>query len=98
MAEPHTGAAAICVDELDAGRFKSLPNNLKRRPAGVTRSGLQLMDGHDPDPGLFCQELLAPSEQTPGRPALSRCEHTLSVARMWEFFNSIKNLLNYRNT
>ena len=45
----RTRAAAIFVDELDAGGFQRLPNDFKYRAAPLAANLFELMDRHDTD-------------------------------------------------
>ena len=54
-------AAAILVDELDAGSFKCAPNYIERRMARLTCARFKLMDSHDPNLRLTRKLLLAPT-------------------------------------
>jgi hypothetical protein len=62
LTKSHTRAAAIFIDELDAGGFQSLPNDFKCRAARLAASLFELMDSHDTDPRPIGQHLLTPAK------------------------------------
>jgi hypothetical protein len=60
LAQPYSRAAAVLVDELDAGRFKCPPNYIERCRSRLTDSSLKLMDSNNPNSSHFCERVLAP--------------------------------------
>jgi hypothetical protein len=93
LAQPHPRAAAVFVDELNAGRFEGPPNDIKRRAARLTCAGFKLMHGYDADARAPGEILLVPSKQSAGRPALTRRDHSGKVPKTADSHNSIKFLL-----
>jgi hypothetical protein len=75
-AQPHPGAPAILSDEFDAGSLKATPYDIKRSSPWLTRTGLQLPNGYDPDAGAFGKPLLAPIKEPSGGSALCWSDHT----------------------
>jgi hypothetical protein len=73
--EPDARAAAIGVDELDAGSLKGSPYNLKRCASLLTGSSFKLVDGDDTYPGMPSKVLLFPIQKAPRRPALLCRDH-----------------------
>ena len=62
LPQTDSGAAAILVDELDAGGFKSSPNDVERRASWLAAVLLELMNRHNTDARSIGQSLLAPTE------------------------------------
>jgi hypothetical protein len=75
LPQPHTSAAAVLVDELDAGDFESSSNDLKGGPTGLTHPSLQLVHRYDSNPGFICKLLLGPTKKSPRCPGLFRSDH-----------------------
>jgi hypothetical protein len=62
LAEAHPAAAAVLIDEVDAGLFKRAPNDVECCMAGLTSSRFKLMHRHEANT-RFCREiLLAPTD------------------------------------
>jgi len=79
LSKTYTGAAAVLVDEFDAGRFQRLADNLQSRATWFVLSTLELTNCDNPHARLFGQFMLAPIKETPGRPALARRDHQSPV-------------------
>jgi hypothetical protein len=62
ISQSHARTSAVLFDEFDSGRFKASPNHIKCGSTWFMRIGLQLADGHDADPSLLRELLLAPIE------------------------------------
>jgi hypothetical protein len=62
----------VPVEELDAGFFEGLENDVKRRATRLVYSALKLTDSDIPNTGLLGQLLLAPIEQAACCSALAR--------------------------
>jgi hypothetical protein len=75
IAQAHTRATAVLVDEFYAGRLECSPNNIKCRGPRLTACSLKLMDGHNANTCLFRELILAPRKQTASCSALFRCKH-----------------------
>src|SRR5215469_1739972 len=75
LPQPHTSAAAVLINELDAGAFKSSSNDIKGGATRLTRPSLQLVHGYDSNSGFICKLLLTPSKKSPGCPGLFRRDH-----------------------
>ena len=97
LSQPHPGTAAVFVDELDAGRFKGAPNDVKRRVTRLTYPSFQLVHSHDAHFRAPREFLLVPTKQSAGCSALSWCDHKAKVPRMNDSHNSIKILLTCGN-
>lgn len=69
IAEPHTGTAAVHVNELDAGRFKRAPDHIQRG-APRFRSAFELANGHHTHTRTIGKLLLRPIEKSPRGAAL----------------------------
>ena len=80
LAKAYANSTAILVNEFHAGGFEALSHNLKRCSSGLMCAGLQLTNGHDTNPGLVGEFLLAPIEQTTGSSALCRRNHQPRMA------------------
>jgi hypothetical protein len=52
LTEADSWAAAIFVDEFDAGGFECAPNHVQCRATWLADPRLKLMDGYDPNPRL----------------------------------------------
>jgi len=63
-AQPHSGAAAILIDEFDAGFLEGTPDDIEGRAPRSARSGFQLVHCYETNTGLRCEVLLTPNEQT----------------------------------
>ncbi len=85
-----TNTWLIPIGELNAGSFKSALNHVERCTSRLAYPRLQLMDGHDPQASAFGKLLLAPSEQSPCCPALSRRKHFIRLPEASDSHNSIK--------
>ena len=71
FAQAHAGAAAVFVDEFDAGGFKCLPYNIRRVASSrLAYARFYLSNSHDANSALFSQILLAPSKEAARSPAL----------------------------
>jgi len=75
LSQADPGTAAVLVDELDAGGYKSSLNNLESGPARLTQPCLKLMHCHNADACTACQFLLAPLNQAPCCSTLCWCHH-----------------------
>jgi hypothetical protein len=75
LAQAHTRAAAIFVDEFDAGAFESLPQDSNRCPPRLGYASFYLPNSHDTDASLTREVLLAPIKESARCPALRWCEH-----------------------
>jgi hypothetical protein len=93
LPQPHTSAAAVLINELDAGAFKSSSNDIKGGATRLTRPSLQLVHGYDSNSGFICKLLLAPSKKSPGCPGLFRSDHPGIMPQTSDFYNSIRNML-----
>ena len=80
-----TNTWLIPIGELNAGSFKSALNHVERCTSRLAYPRLQLMDGHDPQASAFGKLLLAPSEQSPCCPALSRRKHFIRLPEASDF-------------
>ena len=61
-AQSDAWAAAVFVDEFDAGRFESPPDGVKRQPPRLVSARLKLAHRHDTDKRCFGQIRLAPAQ------------------------------------
>ena len=62
LSQTHPGAAAVFVDELDAGRFESPPDGVKRQPPRFVSTRLKLAHRHDTDKRCFRQIRFVPAQ------------------------------------
>jgi hypothetical protein len=60
LAQPHSGAPAVFVDEFDARSFECSPDNIKCCKPGLTIPGFELMHSNNADSSLFSELVLAP--------------------------------------
>lgn len=60
VAKSDPRAAAVLVDEFDAGFFECSPDYIQGRAPGLTNSRLELMHRHDANVRLTGEILLAP--------------------------------------
>jgi hypothetical protein len=93
LAETDPRAAAVLIDELDAGGFERASNDLKCGAAWLTSCRLKLMHGHDAHARPLRKLLLAPCKKATGCPALSWGDHEVLVPKLSDSHNSIENLL-----
>jgi len=78
LSKSHTHAAAVVLDEFDAGCFKGVADYDQGCPARLICACFQLANRNDPDPGLPCEISLAPIQEAPGGSALCRRNHGVS--------------------
>jgi hypothetical protein len=68
--QPNARSPTILIDKFDAGPFERPSNYSNGSPPGLVALRFQLTDGHDSDPGMFSQNLLAPSKEPASGSAL----------------------------
>jgi hypothetical protein len=73
--QPDPGSPTVPVEELDAGHFERLENDVKRRATRLVYTALKLTDRGNRYTRLLGQFLLAPIKQTACRSALARRNH-----------------------
>jgi hypothetical protein len=98
LPQPHTPAAAVLINEFDAGAFKSSSNDIKGGATRLTRPSLQLVHSYDTDSGFICKVLLAPSKKSPGGPGLFRSDHPENHAASERFLQFCKKCVDYINS
>jgi hypothetical protein len=76
LAQPHSGAATVLVDELDARGFESAPNYVERCAARLAYPRFELMHRHYSDACLSREVLLVPFKESPRCPALCPRNHS----------------------
>jgi hypothetical protein len=98
-----TRSAAILLDEIDAGRFERLANDLQRRPSRFASSGFELMNRDNPDPSRVGKILLAPRQETTRCSALGRIDHVsvnagfVDLLQICKKFMDISDVLTYKH-
>jgi hypothetical protein len=95
LAQTHSRASAILVDELDAGRLQGASNYFKGRAARLAQPGFQLMHRHDPNGGMVGKILLTPVKEGTCGSTLCWLHHRRKIAQLSNFCNSIRNLLTH---
>ena len=95
LSQPNTGAAAVLVDELHAGRFESSLQHIKCRAARVTGARLKLPNGYDADARVLRELLLGPVEETARSPTLVRRDHDATMQKSIDSINSVEIGLTY---
>ncbi len=70
LAQAHAWAAAVFVDEFDAGGLQGASNHIESRAARLAEFGLQLMHCHDANGGMGGKILLAPIKESACGPTL----------------------------
>jgi hypothetical protein len=75
LAEPDARPASVLIDELNAGRFESTPDDIDGRAARLARTSFKLMHGYDRDSSALCKIGLIPPQESACRSTLPGCDH-----------------------
>ena len=90
LSQPNARAAAVLVDEFDAGKFESSLQHIKCRAARVTSARLKLPDGYDANARVLRELLLGPVEETARSPTLVRRDHDATMQKSIDLINSVE--------
>jgi hypothetical protein len=80
LSQPHPRAAAVLVDEFDAGAFECAANRLESSAAWLACTCFELMDGHNPHLSALREFLLVPFQEAARCSALGGGNHPVNYA------------------
>jgi hypothetical protein len=75
LAKPEARSPSILINELDAGRFESTPDDIDGRATWFAYARFELMHGHDSDSSGLRKIQLTPAQESSSRSTLGRCDH-----------------------
>ena len=95
FSQAYPGTAAVLVDEFDAGLFERLLHYDQRCTTRFAYPGFYLSNGHNTDPGMIGEVLLAPINESASCPTLCWGDHRGNMPIKCDSINSVEKRLTY---